>query len=259
MSSELGKCVLVVEDDKGVANLLRDALSDAGFKVLTAGSRESLKRVIAESAVDLITLDLNLGGEDGLDIAAEMRATSNIPIIMITGRTAPLERVKGLESGADDYIAKPFHVREVLIRVKSVLARYDRPASADHDAGAQDDLPFDDGCVLSFRHRAIECSNGRRIELTDTEFELLVLFLTNPGRILSRDDLWKTLRGHERDPLDRTLDGHIAHLRQKMDVAGKRSFLIRSVRGVGYVFTGECSSGGPWSALYRAEANSLTE
>lgn len=234
------KTILVVEDEASIRDLLCDVLSSDGYAVLTASGQTEIFHEIDSHPIDLITLDLNLGREDGLDIAREIRKVTNIPIVMITGRDQPIERVAGLEQGADDYITKPFHVKEVLIRVKSVLARYSQPMIASH-AKAHDTrltaMKFDHH-ILDGKRRLLVHADGSEIHLTETEFEILAMFLENPGRILSRDEIWFALRHQERDPLDRTLDGHIAHLRKKIDESGCLRLHINSVRGVGYVFIG---------------------
>lgn len=225
-------------------DLLYDALSAAGYDVAAAGSRAEMLRALETRHVDLITLDLVLGAEDGLRIAADVRQTVNIPIIMITGRADAVDRVTGLEQGADDYITKPFHVKEVIIRVKSVLDRYARTAAPSVPISGRKRLTtlrFDHH-LLDSQRRQLVSADGSAVSLTETECDILAMFLENPGRILSRDEIWSVLRGHERDPLDRTLDGHIAHLRRKIDEAGCEDLRITSVRGVGYVFVNDAEA-----------------
>lgn len=235
------KSILVVEDDRAMRDLLCDALSTAGYEAFAASNRNEMSLLVRTRHIDLITLDLTLGAEDGLEVAGEIRKTANVPIIIISGRGEPIDRVAGLEQGADDYIVKPFHVKEVIIRINSVLERYSRltvKPSEHRSKSLLKDLRFDHH-VLDSKQRLLLHADGMSISLTETEFEILAMFLENPGRILSRDEIWFVLRGHERDPMDRTLDGHIAHLRKKIDESGCRALHINSVRGIGYVFVSD--------------------
>lgn len=248
-------CILVVDDEKAVRDVLSETLSDEGFEIVEARSRRGLFAVLAERDVDLITLDLNLGAEDGLELARDIRALVNVPIIMITGRGEPQDRVTGLEGGADDYITKPFHVREVSIRVRSVLQRYDR-LQPEHAAETR---PAKSSCIricdtiFDMRTHVATKTDGSPVNLTETEAGLLAVFLANPDRILSRDDLWDMLRGRERDPMDRTIDGHVARLRSKIECARRSAPLIKSVRGVGYVFIGDLAPEFPSASSIASE------
>lgn len=232
-----GRCrILVADDDAGTRATLVAVLSQAGHEAVEAAASQDLFARLSEDRFDLVTLDLVLAGEDGLAIARRLRAEANIPVVIITDRSEPLDRVAGLENGADDYITKPFHPREVEIRVRSVLERYGLLPHPHLDIGQE--LSFDH-TVFNGVRRLVRTTDSREIHLTETEFNLLALFLENPGRILSRDEIWQKLRGRERDPLDRTLDGHVAHLREKIENDSDRDMLIKSVRGVGYVFVGD--------------------
>jgi DNA-binding response OmpR family regulator len=229
--------VLVVDDEPPVRSLLRKGLEEAGFVVLEAADKEGLMLCLAAEPIRLVTLDLNLVGEDGLLLAREVRAKHNVPIIMITGRAAPDDRVSGLEYGADDYITKPFHIREVLLRVRNVLGRYERAALL--SPPDEERYEFEAG-LLDVNRREVRGRDGAPLDVTDLEREILTIFLSHPQRVLSRDELTQTLKGHSWSPLDRSLDGHIARLRKKIEPPGEEApRLIRSVRGVGYVFTGE--------------------
>ncbi len=158
---------------------------------------------------------------------------------MITGLDTPLDRVTGLEHGADDYITKPFHIREVVIRVRRVLATYGLIGESPLRASEPRHIFFD-GFLFDSRKREVRTSGGAHLELTETEVQLLELFLRYPGRVLSRDEITRLLRGHDWSPLDRMVDGHVSRLRRKVDAEGEdEPRLIKSVRGVGYVFTGE--------------------
>jgi two-component system, OmpR family, response regulator len=242
INSESPIRILVVDDEPAIRSILRSGLEQEGYEVSEAGNKAELLRCLETAPMDLITLDLDLGGENGLQLAREVRAQHNIPIIMITGKVDAFDRVAGLEQGADDYIVKPFHIREVLMRARSVLRRYELEAVVE-DAGNFVSAPaerykFDD-CILDVPRRELKTVSGGTIDLTDAEFGLLASFLRQPARILSRDELMRVLNGRNWSPEDRTIDGHIARLRRKIDSQSEMPRLIKSVRGVGYVFTGD--------------------
>jgi two-component system OmpR family response regulator len=231
--------ILVVDDEPNVREVLRFALEAEDCFVREAGNRTELFDIVENEQVDAITLDLSLGEDDGLMLAREIRTKRNVAIIMVTGRDAAGDRIAGLEHGADDYITKPFNIREIKLRIRNVLKRY-KPISPDHDGAADKTgrYVFEAG-TLDIAKREVTAQNGGAIELTDSEFDLMAVFLRHPQRILSRDELMKLLRGREWSPLDRTLDGYVARLRKKIEGPGNAPKLIKSVRGIGYVFTGE--------------------
>jgi DNA-binding response OmpR family regulator len=230
--------ILVVDDEATVRSLLCQGLEQGGFAVSEAADKHGLMRALEAGAVALVTLDLNLAGEDGLRLARQVRSKFNVPIIMITGRSDPADRVSGLEYGADDYITKPFHIREVLLRVRNVLGRYERTGILPPRPG-DERYAFESG-LLDVNRREVRGLDGAPLDITDLEREILTIFLRYPQRVLSRDDLMQVLKGQSWSPMDRTLDGHIARLRRKIERAGEEApRLIKSVRGVGYVYTGE--------------------
>jgi two-component system, OmpR family, response regulator len=231
--------VLVVDDDPDVRLVLRQGLEVEGFAVSEASDKASTLERLQTDPIALITLDLRLGGQNGLDFAREIRAMRNVPIIMITGCDSPLDRVIGLEQGADDYITKPFHIREIIIRVKRALSVYGALDSQPASAGQPRVHTFHDLRFDALK-RELRYASGALIELTETELRLLELFLTHPGRVLSRDEITQLLRGHDWSPLDRMIDGHVSRLRRKVESPDAEQLrLIRSVRGVGYVFAGD--------------------
>jgi len=234
--------ILVVDDEPAIRALLREGLEPEGFTVGEAAGESVLMGRLETGPVGLITLDLNLGGHDGLALARRIRVAYNVPIIMITSRVTAEDRIIGLENGADDYIAKPFHFREVLLRIRSVLGRYGPLVAGPVASAASDEIErcyqFDAG-VLDVSRRELRAPNGDPIELTDSEFDLLTILLRQPKRILSRDEMMQLLRGRDWAPLERTIDGHIARLRKKIEPPGEAPRLIKSVRGVGYVYTGQ--------------------
>jgi two-component system OmpR family response regulator len=234
--------ILIVDDEPEIRSILRQGLEAEGYAVSEAGSKAALIRQLESGPVDLITLDLSLGPEDGLELAREIRARRNVPIIMLTGKSSPNDRVAGLEYGADEYIIKPFHIREVLLRIRNVLSRYEllnTLAAAKALPAQPERFEFEAG-ILDVPRRALWSTDGTLIELTDMERELLAVFLQHPKRVLSRDQIMQFLKGRDWSPQDRTLDGHVARLRKKVEPPDEDApRLIKSVRGVGYVFTGD--------------------
>jgi DNA-binding response OmpR family regulator len=234
--------ILVVDDDASVRTLLRECFEVEGYRVSEAASGAELAAVLQREPVSLITLDLKLGGENGLEIARSVRATCNVPIIMITGKGDMIDRVVGLELGADDYIAKPFHIREVQARVRAVLRRYGAIAQA--SAGVSGDGPegerfaFEDW-VLDIAKRELRSASGVVQELTTAEFNMLEMFVRRPSRVLSRDNIMDLLKGHEWSPYDRSIDSLIVRVRRKIEPDPDAPRLVKTVRGVGYVFAAE--------------------
>lgn len=237
-----GVTILVVDDEPGVRTLLRECFEQDGFQVVEAKDGRELDAQLADKPVGLVTLDINLGGENGFDLARRIRSARNVPIIMITGKGDPIDRVVGLELGADDYISKPFHLREVVARVRAVLRRYE--ASADQvpsqavEAAGSPQYAFG-GWVLDTGRRDLRSKEGELRELTTAEYDLLLLLLERPSRVMSRDDIMDLLKGHEWSPYDRSIDSLIVRLRRKIEAVPDQPRLVKTVRGVGYVFAGE--------------------
>lgn len=238
--------ILVVDDEEPVRRLLRDCFELENYRVSEAANSGELETHLAEGGVHLITLDLNLGGEDGLDVARRIRARCNVPIVMISGKGDTIDRVVGLELGADDYISKPFHVREVLARVRAVLRRYE-PVEAAPAGGTAipESTPATtsrfafDGWALDPARRELCSDAGEVQDLTTAEFNMLQMFLERPHRVLSRDNIMDLLKGHDWSPFDRSIDSLIVRLRRKIEPVPDQPRLIKTVRGVGYVFAGD--------------------
>ena len=232
--------ILIVDDEAEVRRLLEAGLKAEGYAVSEAADGAGLLAILEKKPVDLITLDVRLGGEDGFNLAREVRAKNNVPIIMISGKGDMIDRVVGLELGADDYIAKPFHMREVLARVRAVLRRYEAQGSEAHRTSpTEKSRRFEfDGWVLDAGRRALVNPQGKDCELTTAEFNLLMLLVERPGRVLSRDELMDLLKGHDWTPLDRSIDGLVARLRKKIE-RGEVPQLVKTVRGIGYVFAAQ--------------------
>ena len=223
--------ILVVDDDPGMRNLLEAYLGDSGFAVLTASDGAGMWPLLASGMPDAIVLDLMMPGEDGLSLARRLRSQSNVPILMVSARGEEIDRVVGLEMGADDYLAKPFSPRELLARLRALLRR----------SQAQDDFaqpspysafgPFQlDGAS----HRLTR--DGVEVKLSAAEFALLRIFVDRPLRVLSRDVLIDMLKGYERDPFDRSVDTRVTRLRRKIEDNPGEPVYIRTVRGEGYLF-----------------------
>ncbi len=222
--------VLVVDDDPELRQLLAEYLTDSGFAVDLAGDGDEMRRVMARTMPDVIVMDLMLPGTDGLALTREVRAASRVPILMLSARGEEIDRIVGLEVGADDYLAKPFSPRELLARLRALLRRTHEPATA----------PRLDGFKFgSYRldpvARRLLC-NGAEVELSSAEFDLLKVLVERPGRVLSRDVLLDLLKGYERDPFDRTVDIRVARLRRKIEPDPASPVYIRTVRGEGYLF-----------------------
>jgi DNA-binding response OmpR family regulator len=233
--------ILIVDDEAEVRALLRSGLETEGFAVAEAADGAGLMAHLDTAPVDLVTLDVRLAGEDGFTLARAVRAKHNVPIVMISGKGDMIDRVVGLELGADDYIAKPFHMREVLARIRAVLRRYAPPAAtaAQPRASGEGHIRYAfDGWTLDPARRELKTPEGTLCELTTAEFNLLNVLLERPGRVLSRDELMDHLKGHDWTPLDRSIDGLVARLRKKIE-RGECPQLVKTVRGVGYVFAGE--------------------
>ena len=233
--------VLVVDDDAEVRTLLRRCFEMEGYTVGEAKDGAEMRAHMAAQVVNLVTLDLKLDGEDGLTLAREIRAHQNVPIVMISGKDDPIDRVVGLELGADDYVTKPFHLREVLARVRAVLRRYENSLpSRSILATAADQLSYTfDGFTLRPAQRELMNGAGQTVDLTTAEFNMLRMFVERPSRVLSRDNIMDLLKGHEWSPFDRSIDSLVARLRKKIEANIDNPRLIKTVRGVGYVFAVE--------------------
>jgi DNA-binding response OmpR family regulator len=227
--------ILVVDDDPKVRTLLRRCLEGEGFAVSEAQDGAGLLACLESQSVSLITLDLNLGKENGLDLARAIRKDRNIPIIMLTGKGDAIDRVVGLEVGADDYLAKPFELRELVARIRAVLRRA-APGETASPLGRR--YAFE-GWVLDIGRRTLKRDGGKNLELTTSEFNLLEAFVKRPHRVLSRDDIMDLLKGHDWSPLDRSVDNLVARLRKKVETNSDHPCLIKTVRGAGYVFTAD--------------------
>jgi two-component system, OmpR family, response regulator len=234
--------LLIVDDDAGVRDVVRRYFSAQGFELREAGDAASAKAAIAREPIDLVLLDLGLPGEDGLTLARYLRDRWQGAVIIVSGRGDPVDRVVGLEIGADDYVSKPFDLRELLARVRSVLRRT-RPAPATAESG-RGWIEFE-GMRLNPAARQLLDASGRELSLTTGEYDLLAVLLEQPNRVLTRDALMQRLHGRESGPYDRAIDVQVGRLRQKIERDPANPTLIRSVRGVGYLFAASVRTATP--------------
>jgi len=227
--------ILVVDDERDICDLVREYLASEGFRVLTANDGAGLREEMARSKVDLVILDLMLPGEDGLQLARELRTASDVGIIMLTGRGETVDRIIGLEMGADDYLPKPFHLRELLARVRSVMRRAASRA-AERVIGERSRVRFADW-TLDLSSRGLLSPSGDDVRLTTGEFELLAALVNHANQVLSRDRLLDLSRHREAGPFDRTIDVQVGRLRRKLEDDPKNPTIIKTVRGGGYMLT----------------------
>ena len=220
--------ILIIEDEQTLARVLQSYLEREGFQVITANRGDTGYDMILTRDVDLVLLDLNLPGMDGMDIAREIVKQRNTPIIIITARVEEFDKLKGLETGADDYITKPFSPREVVARVKTVLRRVNRTVD--------ENLKVENGFIQIDVNAHTVKKAGRLIELTPSEFEILVLLARNAGRVYTRYQLLEAIQGQSFEGYERTIDAHIKNLRAKIEDDAKNPVLIRTVFGIGYKF-----------------------
>jgi DNA-binding response OmpR family regulator len=237
MTHRHGVHILVVDDDPKIRLLLRRLFEGEGFRVTEAASGSDAEVAVEAEQLDLITLDLGLPDSDGFSVARAIRARSRVPIIMVTGKGEMIDRVVGLELGADDYITKPFHLREVLARVRAVLRRTESVPPP--PAAKQDGVFTFDRWVVDVPKRELKLQSGSCVPLTTAEFSLLELLVRHPNRVLSRDQIMDLLKGHEWSPFDRSIDNLVAKLRKKIETDPDQPSLLKTVRGVGYTFTAD--------------------
>jgi two-component system OmpR family response regulator len=228
--------ILIVDDDDDIRELFSSYLEGFGYSTQTAEDGAAMRRLLATSSFDLVLLDQRLPGEDGLMIARELRASSDIGIIIITGFGQSVDRIVGLELGADDYVAKPVDLRELLARIRSVLRRRSTVSPAKPAPSLARAYGFD-GWTVEPGARRLKDPDGKPVELTTGEFDLLLAFIEQPNTVLTRDQLMNRLHHRDAGPFDRAIDVQVGRLRRKIDRPGDSTSLIRSVRGMGYLFS----------------------
>ncbi|MDQ1499775.1 MAG: hypothetical protein QOI86_3115 [Actinomycetota bacterium] len=225
------KTVLVVDDEPKIVDVVREYLEHAGFAVRTAGDGPAALERARALAPDLVVLDLGLPGLDGLDVARQLRRSSRVPVIILTARGDELDRIIGLELGADDYLVKPFSPRELVARVRAVLRRVD-----ERDA-AGDDEPIVRGDVVVDPARRRVTVVGRPVELTPTEFDLLAHLARQPGRVFTRAQLLTAIHGVAVESYERAVDAHVKNLRRKLEPDPRHPRYVLTAHGIGYRFT----------------------
>ncbi|MCI0506975.1 MAG: response regulator [Gammaproteobacteria bacterium] len=232
--------VLVVDDDPDIRYLLNEYLSEHGYSVAQAEDGKSARQQLEKQVPNVVLLDISLPGEDGLSIARFMREHHDIGIIIVSGAGETVDRIVGLEIGADDYISKPFDPRELRARLKNVARRYQRPAAS---AMATPAVEHDDqtrvsfgSCTLDLMSYQLLDKDGREISITNMEFDLLKVFAERPNRPLTRDQLLNLTQNRDWDPYDRSIDIRITRLRKKIEPDPEKPQVIKTVRGIGYMF-----------------------
>lgn len=225
--------VLVVDDDAALRGLLTRYLTENGFAVTAVADGVAMNNALAEQRPELVILDLMLPGEDGFSLARRLRSGGDIPIVMLSARGEEVDRIVGLEIGADDYLPKPFNPRELLARIRAVLRRQRPPLATPADTA----ICFGPYRLELGRHRLLR--EGAEVLLTTGEFSLLRVFAEHPNRVLERDALLERLKGYERNPFDRSIDVRVNRLRRKIEIDPASPQYIRTVWGEGYMFCPE--------------------
>jgi two-component system, OmpR family, response regulator len=227
--------ILLVEDDRSICSLLSRFLTEGNCRVLAVHNGREMDKALEHAKIDLIVLDIMLPGEDGLSICKRLRQSGNIPIIMLTAKSEQIDKVVGLELGADDYLSKPFNPHELLARIRAVLRR---GAFAKNAPEFKSDLPlFFSGWSLTIQQRKLSNPTGAQVILTTSEFDLLSAFCAHQGQVLSRDKLLDLTHGRVSGPFERSIDVLVSRLRQKIELNPAEPELIKTVRASGYVFT----------------------
>lgn len=228
--------ILIVEDDVAIAGMVRDSLSEQGMLVRLAGDSAAMDATMRLVNFDLIVLDVMLPGEDGFSICRRLRRSGDIPILMLTSISSDIDRIVGLEIGADDYVTKPFVLRELTARIKALLRRTRRTTAPQLELPKKPVLRFDGWRVDPVRRQVHDPSHAR-VAMTTHEFDLLLAFCQNPGRVLTREQLLGVTHAGLAGPIERSVDVHISRLRQKIEADPRDPMLVKTVRLGGYLFT----------------------
>ncbi|MES2564941.1 MAG: response regulator [Pseudomonadota bacterium] len=229
-------CVLVVEDDADIRVMVADYLGDQGYQVHQADSGSGMREAIERNLPDVVLLDVRLPGEDGLTLARYLRERYDVGIIMVTAARDVVDRVVGLEVGADDYVTKPFDPRELLARVKSVMRRLHAPSGLTGSPRAAPERVAVGRCFLDVASHQLVDVSGQEVPITSMEYELLKVFTQHPDKVLTRDQILTLTHNREWEPFDRSIDIRIARLRRKVELNPEEPRAIRTVRGAGYMF-----------------------
>jgi len=225
--------ILIVDDDEDIRKLLEEYLRKNGFDAHAVADGPAMRDALAAKPASLVVLDLMLPGEDGLSLCRQLRARSQVPVLMLTAKGDPVDRIIGLEMGADDYLAKPFDPRELVARIRSILRRA-KALPADTEINVPESFSFS-GWRLDTRERNLRAPDGVVVPLSGAEYRLLLIFLQNPNAVVSRDQLSNFTFGHDADPLDRTIDMQVSRLRERLRDQAREPAILKTVRGKGYV------------------------
>ncbi|TMJ11403.1 MAG: response regulator [Alphaproteobacteria bacterium] len=229
--------IVVVDDDEDVRSTVAEYLRRSGLSVSEADGGAALRAIMAERPIDLALLDINMPGDDGLTLAREIRASGEAGIIMLTARSDDVDKIVGLEVGADDYVTKPFNPRELLARVRSVLRRAERSGDGPATMGREVQMGK---CRLNLDTRTLYDADGAEVPLTAMEYDLLRTFAEHPRRVLSRDQLLDLAHNKEMEPFDRSIDTRITRIRRKIEKDPAKPECLKTVRGAGYCFNPDC-------------------
>jgi two-component system OmpR family response regulator len=229
--------IAIVEDDPEIRSLLADLLRREGFEVEACGDVAQFDQLREQHVVDLVILDVMLPGEDGLSLCRRLRVTGEVAVLMVTAKGDDIDRIIGLEVGADDYLAKPFNPRELVARARAILRRTQGSPPVETGAGPEREILTFAGWRLDTGSRELSAPSAEPVELTGGEFDLLMSFLRRPQRVLSRDQLLDWTRGRSAAPFDRTIDVQLSRLRKKLGAHDASTTLIRTVRGGGYLLS----------------------
>jgi DNA-binding response OmpR family regulator len=232
--------IVIVDDEELLRNRLASSLLSEGFRVTAVDSAAAMREIVRRERIDLAVVDLGMPGENGLSLTRFLREQADIGIVILTGRGHPIDRAIGLEVGADDYVAKPFHLSELLARIRSVLRRTGAAPGPAPDLASP--VRFE-RWQLDLAKRTLTSAGGEEVRLTEAEFQLLAEFVAHPNQVLGRERLLEIIAARRWDPYDRAVDQHISRLCRKIEQDPRRPRLIKSVRGRGYVFTAAVASG----------------
>ena len=236
--SEAAAHIVVVDDDPDVRETVAEYLRRNGLSVTEADGGKALREVMASRPIDLAVLDINMPGDDGLTLAREIRASGEAGIIMLTAKNDDLDRIVGLEIGADDYITKPFNSRELLARVRAVLRRANRGGAEPATMGREVQMGK---CRLNLDSRKLYAADGSEVPITAMEYDLLSTFARHPRRVLSRDQLLDLAHSKEMEPFDRSIDTRITRIRRKIEKDPAHPECLKTVRGAGYIYNPDCA------------------
>ena len=230
--------ILICDDERDLREMLEEYLVKRGYTVRMAGDADGLRAAVDDAVPDLILLDINMPGEDGLSALRGLRGSSDVPVVMLTAAGETIDRIVGLEMGADDYLGKPVDLRELEARIKAVLRRRAVPAAMPAAANGVRTVQFGD-FTLDLDSTKLLAASGEEVPLTAMEFRLLKLFAENRSRVLNRDQILEQAHDRSWDPFDRSIDIRISRLRRKIEKNPQKPSIIRTVRGIGYVFDPE--------------------